>query len=398
MMQNKETKREYYFTDEDNAYIKLINMITNIVGDYVLIDFLVCILVIPAIMVGMAAGNDVFSMNGTDAIFYMKILGVYAVVAFILSIFIDKLVHKKVYVREGNTFYIIRSSVAIDNHTKLRPSKSADDPVGYADPYDVYKGDTNAYIHSRYEVAIEDLDRLIDKRSKRVKVITNCIVENEVKNGIKYSGLNEETMETEEFIFPSSYYLKYDANRNYYSEDPNALTIIWFVKCLFYFVILLFVCRIASNNAKMEAQAKAQFVQEKLETLSPLGLEYNDIVNNYSSKIVFIEQRNHYFYDEVSYSIIINDYSDVVVDWINVDYDMDYEEGTDEIYNLITTALGGDNIEKSILEAKIDKYKRTRIQEDTEYFDGKNGTIYVTISNSIYGDYHLSVMQKIRSK
>ena len=391
MINNEEIKREYYFTNEDHPYIKTVNLVTGIVCGNVLIDFLVCLIVLPAIMVGMG-GADIFAMNGSSYIRYMIILAGYLVVEIILGCLIDKLGHRKVFVREGNTFYIIGSSIAIDNHTKLSPS-GGDNPPGYVDPYDIFKGDTDAYIHSRYKDAIETFDKKIDKKRKNVKVLTSCIEEGASPKGIKYSGFNNETMETEEFVLPS-YFLKYDKNRKYYKPAFDEKLKVWIFKIPIYLIFLIILCSVGINNKNKENQCVQEFIQTKADVFSTYGFEFNNYAYKHFREVKFWDKNCRTNTIEYTY-IIDDDYSKFSTDWIQIDYEVRYDADTETVYNLINTALDGDFIDKSILDSRIEKLKETGIEEGTKYYYGKNGCIYLTVRKSDEFSCDLSVWQKI---
>ena len=227
-------------------------------------------------------------------------------------------------------------------------------------------------------------------------MLTSCIEEGASPKGIKYSGFNNETMETEEFVLPS-YFLKYDKNRKYYKPAFDEKLKVWIFKIPIYLIFLIILCSVGINNKNKENKCVQEFIQTKADVFSAYGFEFNDYTYKHFREVKFWDKNCRTNTIEYTY-IIDDDYSKFSTDWIQIDYDVRYDEDTETIYNLIDAALDGDFVDKNILDSKIEKLKETGIEEGTGYYYGKNGCIYITVRKSDEFSCDLSVWQKIDKK
>lgn len=385
------TEREYYFVNEDSTHLKWIAFIGNLIGGYVVQDFVALWIVLPAFIIGLGAG-DKLAYSGSDMLLYLKIIGVYTVVAFIIGRIIEHKSHDTVYVKEGSTFYIVKSSVSIDNHTKLTPS-GGDNPAGYIDPYDIFKGDTNAYIRSMYENSIDQLDRIIDKKTKRAKVLLNCKEEGKSIKGKMFSGFNEETMETETFTIPN-YYFKYDNTKDYYSDNTPEKIYIWAIKILMYVVIFLLLCKYGVDNAKLVPVIYENYIEERESRLAPLDYKFDEKTYNQGNGIIFIDG-SYTNPGTIKYKYEMENNSKLKDFDIVIRQHMNYDAGTDRLYEIIMAAFNDATFKKSDLDEKIEEYRRTGTEEESQY-PCKNGVVYISVGESNTSDYYIFVIQCVR--
>ena len=74
---------------------------------------------------------------------------------------------------------------------------------------------------------------------------------------------------------------------------------------------------------------------------------------------------------------------------------MNYDAGTDRLYEIIMAAFNDATFKKSDLDEKIEEYRRTGTEEESQY-PCKNGVVYISVGESNTSDYYISVIQCVR--
>ncbi len=369
-----ENLKEYYFPDESRNGFKILRLICALLLTS-FVDFLV-------IGVGFdiyfaEAAYDHPYMNHIDVMDFVLLWGIMLVYAF-FCLLITPLFYnagrEKTYVRYGNTFYILKTSVRVKTNKMcfLLPKEFAEKRIHYS-----------------YSKQIAKLDRMIEKGRKVKKVLTDCKISDDIgaKEGT-YEGYNEKKMRDEEFRIPAGY-AKYDPEKKYYK--PSVLPIFFFIiiKAAMYISVFMIFVNNGKANYSVYQNNLDPYIERKSVILAPFDYVYagdNEYRSDHNVEFKYEEDP----YKEVRFYTGLNDSGMICDHSISIDLHMYYDEDLASVYNLVR-AVANIDIEGTDLEKDIEDFKDGDKDEIVrqEYVSGNY--VSYTIRQSYCEDYHLNI-------
>ena len=375
--EKKDRVREYYFPDENNKKIKVLEFFSALFSSAVL-DFLLLGILMPLLILNLELFYKELSFIGLISFYISSIVFIYFIIFTLLYLLIHNSGRRYVYVNDNGTFYFIKKTIRVNTHKK---------------GIFISKEKANAKINAKYAKQINKINNLIDKKAFSVrKTLTDCKESDDIhENGLYFTGYNEAKLNDEEFRIPETY-VKYEAGADYYSPNSLPKFLLFLIKFALYGGIFLFLFNTVNKKLALYEANVSAYIEEKSAILNSYGFEYYESPYDYARQYDYVEfTTDDYLRNSIRFYYDFNEDGKFEDDSIFIDFDLYMDDDTDYLIPLVRDIYGGELPDENLIIDLINEYKEDPTDKKTETRSNDNTYFSVTVHESYWADYDITI-------
>lgn len=370
-------ERRYYFPDENSGKLKTHAFFSALFGSAVL-DLIVFWIVFPAVYEIFHYTVPLIHFVETELIYLVAFTILYIPLSLILYLLIHNAYHRKVYVYDNRTIYVIRM------HLRVKTCKkglfSSEDKA-------------NIRIHERYKRYISRIDDYIGNNSFRIKkVLTGCRESSEISDkGTLFTGFNEKKVNDEDISIPSYYFL-YDQDSSYYSRHTGQKAALILIKLAVFCTGAAVIAGSGYKKLSIYNRDFASFRDSKITLMEPIGLEYteNHLYDHSYDFLEFLDPSDAYLNNSVKI------YFDVESDGLSeggsfIDYDLYYDDDYSVIKDILSSLYSDEINELCGLDNMIEEYLENPDVKIENTIRNEEYYINISVRESYWADYSVHI-------